>query len=154
MLKEAFRVLKPRGRIAVSDVVVNGELPDAVRADMEAYVGCIAGALERAIIWLDWPERASRTASIEPTRRYLFADLEGECLLLRFDHRRWLRTRKTSLDGRIMGAFIRAVKPRHPMTSQHAREALRRRVSWNIFHCVRSRRPFSDGAFPWWRGRV
>src|SRR5262249_38085540 len=46
VLREAFRVLKPGGRFAVSDVVVEGELPDAVRADMEAYVGCVAGALE------------------------------------------------------------------------------------------------------------
>src|SRR6516164_11833468 len=48
VLREAFRVLKPGGRFAVSDVVVDGELPPAVRADMEAYVGCVAGALEKS----------------------------------------------------------------------------------------------------------
>ena len=47
VIREAFRVLKPGGRFAVSDVVVEGELPAAVRADMEAYVGCVAGALEK-----------------------------------------------------------------------------------------------------------
>src|ERR1700677_3828414 len=47
VLREAFRVLKPGGRFAVSDVVVEGELPSAVRSDMEAFVGCVAGALER-----------------------------------------------------------------------------------------------------------
>ena len=46
VLREAFRVLRPGGRFAVSDVVVEGDLPDAVRADMESYVGCVAGALE------------------------------------------------------------------------------------------------------------
>ena len=48
VIREAFRVLKPGGRFAVSDVVVDGELPPAVRADMEAYVGCVAGALEKS----------------------------------------------------------------------------------------------------------
>src|SRR5205814_3943758 len=47
VLREAFRVLKPGGRFAVSDVVVEGELPKAVREDMEAFVGCVAGALDR-----------------------------------------------------------------------------------------------------------
>ena len=47
VLREAFRVLKPGGRFAVSDVVIEGEIPDAVRKDMEAYVGCVAGALEK-----------------------------------------------------------------------------------------------------------
>src|SRR5471032_3553119 len=48
VLREAFRVLKPGGRFAVSDVVVEGELPAAVRSDMEAFVGCVAGALEES----------------------------------------------------------------------------------------------------------
>src|SRR5579872_1533511 len=77
VLREAFRVLKPGGRFAVSDVVVDGELPAAVRADMEAYVGCVAGALEKS----DYLARLSAAgfidASIEPTRRYRFSDLEG-----------------------------------------------------------------------------
>ena len=46
MIEEAFRVLKPGGRFAVSDVVVRGEVPPAVRKSMEQWVGCIAGALE------------------------------------------------------------------------------------------------------------
>src|SRR5205085_11948419 len=48
VLGEAFRVLKPGGRFAISDVVVDGELPRALRRDMEAYVGCVAGALEKS----------------------------------------------------------------------------------------------------------
>src|SRR5512141_1131002 len=47
VLREAFRVLKPGGRFAVSDVVVDGPLPDTIRKDMELYVGCVAGALEK-----------------------------------------------------------------------------------------------------------
>ncbi len=110
VLREAFRVLRPGGRFAVSDVVVEGELPDAVRADMEAYVGCVAGALEIG----DYKNRLGAAGftdvSVEPTRRYLFADLEATTCAtdavaaLPADE-------KAALDGRIMGAFIRAVKP-------------------------------------------
>lgn len=110
VLREAFRVLKPGGRFAVSDVVVEGELPDAVRRDMEAYVGCVAGALEVS----DYIARLERVgfvnATIEPTRRYTFSDLEAatccspEVASLSSEE-------KTKLDGRVMGAFIRAEKP-------------------------------------------
>jgi arsenite methyltransferase len=110
VLREAFRVLKPGGRFAVSDVVVEGELPTAVRSDMEAYVGCVAGALEKS----DYLDRLAVAgfvdASIEPTRRYTFADLEAttccspEVAALDGEV-------KAALDGRVMGAFIRASKP-------------------------------------------
>lgn len=110
VLREAFRVLKPGGRFAVSDVVVEGELPAALRKDMEAYVGCVAGALDTD----DYRAKLSRAGfvnpGIEPTRRYRFADLEGGtcgaaavAALSPKDRER--------LDGRIMGAFIRAEKP-------------------------------------------
>jgi arsenite methyltransferase len=110
VLREAFRVLKPGGRFAVSDVVVEGDLPAAVRRDMESYVGCVAGALELG----DYLARLARAGfvdgAVEPTRRYMFSDLEGSAccadaitLLPPED--------KAALDGRIMGAFIRAVKP-------------------------------------------
>ena len=103
-------MLRPGGRFAVSDVVVDGELPEAVRRDMEAYVGCVAGALERG----DYLRRLSAAgfveASIEPTRRYTFGDLEAttccsaEVAALSAEE-------KAALDGRVMGAFLRAVKP-------------------------------------------
>ncbi len=110
VLREAFRVLRPGGRFAVSDVVVEGDLPDAVRADMESYVGCVAGALEVS----DYLARLARAgfeeAGVEPTRRYLFSDLEGSACAA--DAIAALPAEeKAALDGRIMGAFIRAVKP-------------------------------------------
>jgi SAM-dependent methyltransferase len=111
VLKEAFRVLKPGGRLAVSDVVVDGELPAAVRADMEAYVGCVAGALDRADYLRRLADSGFIDAGIEPTRRYTFADLEAATCCspavaaLPTDE-------KAALDGRVMGAFIRAVKPK------------------------------------------
>jgi arsenite methyltransferase len=110
VIREAFRVLKPGGRFAVSDVVVDGILPDALRADMEAYVGCVAGALERSDYLRRLAAAGFVNATIEPTRRYTFADLEAttccspEVAALSDDEKR-------DLDGRVMGAFIRATKP-------------------------------------------
>src|SRR5271156_4807573 len=66
VLREAFRVLKRGGRFAVSDVVVEGELPPALRADMEAYVGCVAGALETSDYLARLARAGFRDASIEP----------------------------------------------------------------------------------------
>lgn len=110
VLREAFRVLKPGGRFAVSDVVVEGELPEAVRKEMDAYVGCVAGALERDDYIARLKAVGFGEVSIEATRRYTFGDLEGGCCsakaVTELPHHE-----KLALDGRIMGAFIRAVKP-------------------------------------------
>ena len=111
VLREAFRVLRPGGRFAVSDVVVEGELPNAVRSDMESYVGCVAGALEVSDYIYKLGAAGFVDPSVEPTRRYLFADLEGtacsaENITALPEHE------KAALDGRIMGAFIRAAKPK------------------------------------------
>lgn len=117
VLHEAFRVLKPGGRFAVSDVVVEGELPDAVRADMEAYIGCVAGALEKNDYLWRLGKAGFVDASIEPTRRYLFVDLEAATCAT--DAVAALPAEeKAALDGRIMGAFIRAVKPVGKLTEQ------------------------------------
>jgi arsenite methyltransferase len=110
VLREAFRVLKPGGRFAVSDVVVDGALPLSLRRDMEAYVGCVAGALEKSDYLARLEKAGFVEASIQPTRRYTFADMEAttccspEVAALPADE-------KAALDGRVMGAFIRAVKP-------------------------------------------
>ena len=110
VLREAFRVLRPGGRFAVSDVVVEGDLPDAVRADMESYVGCVAGALEVGNYLHRLADAGFVEAGVEPTRRYLFSDLEGSACAA--DAIAALPAEeKAALDGRIMGAFIRAVKP-------------------------------------------
>jgi SAM-dependent methyltransferase len=108
VLREAFRVLKPGGRFAVSDVVVRGELPEDVRRSMELWVGCVAGALAEDEYHKLLHAAGFESIGIEPTRTYEFEDakafLEG-----------------TGLDadavagtvaGRVMGAFIRASKPR------------------------------------------
>jgi arsenite methyltransferase len=110
VLREAFRVLKPGGRFAVSDVVVEGKLPEAVRRDMEAYVGCVAGALEREEYLLLLTQAGFEGASIEPTRRYEFADLEGTTCCSA-ETKALSDEEKAGLNGRVMSAFIRAAKP-------------------------------------------
>src|SRR5207249_3697557 len=74
VLREAFRVLRPGGRFAVSDVVCRGEIPDAVRRSMELWVGCVAGALEENEYRQLLNDAGFTDIEIEPTRIYAFED--------------------------------------------------------------------------------
>lgn len=107
VLREAFRVLKPGGRFAVSDVVVRGEVPDEVRKSMLLWVGCIAGALEEGEYAAKLIRAGFGNVSIEPTRVYSIEDA-----------RRFLTEAGIDVDavaplaeGKFMSAFIRATKP-------------------------------------------
>lgn len=109
VIQEAFRVLRPGGRFAVSDVVVEGTLPDAVRRDMELYVGCVAGALERTEYLAMLADAGFVEASIEKTRSYTFSNLEvnwTENGIVGLSEKE-----KLELDDKIFSGFIRAVKP-------------------------------------------
>jgi arsenite methyltransferase len=108
VLREAFRVLKPGGRFAVSDVVVRGAIPGEVRRSMELWVGCVAGALEEQVFLDLLGEVGFEDPSLEPTRIY---DPQ--------DARRFLEeagldvdTVAAAVEGRILSAFVRARKPR------------------------------------------
>ena len=107
VIAEAFRVLKPGGRFAVSDVVVRGDdVPAAVRRSMELWVGCVAGALEEAQL----PDKLARSR-FRGHRRRTDANLprrrrEAVSRRSRIVGRRDL----AQIDGRIMSAFIRATK--------------------------------------------
>ena len=107
VLSEAFRVLKPGGRFAVSDVVVRGQVPWEIRRNMELWVGCVAGALEES----EYVAKLSRAGfgeiAVEPTRVY---DLE--------EARDFLTAQGVDADaaarqaeGKFMSAFVRARKP-------------------------------------------
>ena len=107
MLREAFRVLKPGGRFAVSDVVVRGEVPSDVRQNMLLWVGCIAGALQEYDYIAKLAKAGFDDIGIELTRIY---DIE--------DARAFLSGRGVDVDaiapkvqGKFMSAFIRATKP-------------------------------------------
>ena len=107
VLAEAFRVLRPGGRFAVSDVVVRGAVPAEIRRSMELWVGCIAGALEETDYVAKLQRAGFEAVSIEPTRVY---DLD--------DAREFLAGRGLDVDAiaplvreKFMSAFVRARKP-------------------------------------------
>ena len=107
VLAEAFRVLKPGGRLAVSDVVVRGELPQAVRSSMELWVGCVAGALTDVEFRAYAAEAGFVDIEIEPTRIYEFEDARVFLGEAGFDSEVLAR----EVGGCVMGAFLRARKP-------------------------------------------
>lgn len=107
VLREAFRVLKPGGRFAVSDVVVNGEVPAEVRRSMELWVGCVAGALEVEEFESLLREVGFENPSTEPTRVYRLEDARSFLEEAGLD----VEAFGEAVDGRIMAAFVRGTKP-------------------------------------------
>ena len=108
VIAEAFRVLKPGGRFAVSDVVVRGDdVPAEVRRSMELWVGCVAGALEESTYRSKLLGAGFEAVDLEPTRIYRAADAR------QFLEEAGLSDDATiaQVDGRIMSAFVRARKP-------------------------------------------
>ncbi|HZE75968.1 MAG TPA: arsenite methyltransferase [Gemmatimonadales bacterium] len=106
-LREAFRVLKPGGRLAVSDVVIRGDVPQPVRKSLELWVGCVAGALEESEFAALLTAVGFIDPSIEPTRVYQVDDAEAFLTGAGLDGEVLAR----EIGGRVMGAFIRARKP-------------------------------------------
>lgn len=107
VLTEAFRVLKPGGRFAVSDVVVRGAVPAAVRRSMELWVGCVAGALEESEFTALLAEVGFEGADIEPTRIYQSADARVFLEEAGID----VAANLDEIDGKFMAGFVRATKP-------------------------------------------
>jgi arsenite methyltransferase len=108
VLKEAFRVLKPGGRLAVSDIVIRGTMPDEIRGSVELWIGCIAGALGEEEYRFKLEKAGFIEISIEPTRIYNIED--GRDFLS--DSGIDIDNLATLVDGKIMSAFVRATKPR------------------------------------------
>jgi SAM-dependent methyltransferase len=107
VLREAFRVLRPGGRFAVSDVVVRGEVPAAIRQSMELWIGCVAGALRDSDYIAKLHAAGFEDAAIEVTRVYSVDDA-----------REFLATQDAGLqrlaqqvDGQFVSGFVRARKP-------------------------------------------
>ena len=107
VLREAFRVLKPGGRFAVSDVVTRGEIPSEIRRNVLLWAGCVAGALEENEYRSKLAGAGFEQIEIEPTRIYRVEDA-GE----------WFKAKGVDLagmaaevDGKFMSAFVKAVKP-------------------------------------------
>jgi ubiquinone/menaquinone biosynthesis C-methylase UbiE len=107
VLREAFRVLKPGGRFAVSDVVVRGEAPEEIRRNMLLWVGCIAGALEESEYRSKLAAAGFEQIGIEPTRIYRADDAASFLADKGIDCERMA----AEVEGKFMSAFVRAVKP-------------------------------------------
>jgi len=107
VLQEAFRVLKPGGRFAVSDVVVRGTVPDEVKRSMLLWVGCIAGALQDEQYVSKLAKSGFDQIDIEPTRVYNIEDARTFLSAEGID----VDSIAAQVDGRFMSAFIHATKP-------------------------------------------
>lgn len=107
VLAEAFRVLKPGGRMAVSDIVVRGEIPQVIQRNIELWAGCVAGALEEREYIAKLKRAGFEHISIEPTRVYTASDardlFEGTDLNL--------DAIAPVVDGKFISGFVRAMKP-------------------------------------------
>ena len=104
---EAFRVLKPGGRFAVSDVVSRGEIPPAVRRSMELWVGCVAGALDEGAFREKLAAAGFEDVSLEPTRVYQVEDARAFLEEAGMD----VEAAAREVDGKFLAAFVRAQKP-------------------------------------------
>jgi arsenite methyltransferase len=107
VLREAFRVLKPGGRFAVSDIVVAGEVPAAIRKSVLLWIGCVAGALSEDDYRARLEAAGFEDVSVEPTRIYSAADAREFLASDGID----VETVAAQIDGKFRSAFVRARKP-------------------------------------------
>ena len=108
VLREAFRVLKPGGRLAVSDVVTRGDVPAELRRDILLWAGCIAGALEESEYVAKLAQAGFEAIEIEPTRIYGIEDARDLLGSKGVD----VDAIAPQVEGKFMSAFVRAVKPK------------------------------------------
>jgi SAM-dependent methyltransferase len=107
VLREAFRVLRPGGRFAVSDVVTRGDIPQELRRDMLLWVGCLAGALDQSDYAAKLASAGFKAVMIEPTRIYQVEDAREFFAHKGIDVDKFA----AQADGKFLSAFVRATKP-------------------------------------------
>jgi SAM-dependent methyltransferase len=107
VLREAFRVLKPGGRFAISDVVVRGDVPQEIRRSIELWVGCVAGALTENQYREKLSAAGFESIEMEPTRIYKVEDAREFLATAGID----ANEIAPSIDGKFISAFVRAKKP-------------------------------------------
>jgi arsenite methyltransferase len=114
VLREAFRVLKPGGRFAVSDVVTRGEIAAEIRQSMLLWVGCVAGALEEDEYRAKLGAAGFEAIEVEPTRIYRVEDAREFLSEKGLD----IDSLAPQVDGKFFSAFLRAVKPLATKTTE------------------------------------
>jgi SAM-dependent methyltransferase len=114
VLREAFRVLKPGGRFAVSDVVTRGTIPEQIRRDVLLWAGCVAGALDENDYRVKLAVAGFEAIAIEPTRVYDLADAREFLTSKGID----VDVIAPMVDGKFMSAFVRAKKPAPAFATQ------------------------------------
>jgi arsenite methyltransferase len=107
VLREAFRVLKPGGRLAVSDVVTKGEIPAPVKKSIELWIGCVAGALDEEEYASKLSAAGFTEISVEPTRIYRVEEAREFLMSAGID----VGAIEAEVDGKFRSAFVRASKP-------------------------------------------
>ncbi|MCL4794544.1 MAG: arsenite methyltransferase [Bryobacteraceae bacterium] len=107
VLREAFRVLKPGGRFAVSDIAFRGAVPEQIRESLALWVGCVAGALEQNEYREKLAAAGFENISLEPTREYKAADAREMLEAAGID----VEALGAAADGKVFSAYIRATKP-------------------------------------------
>jgi SAM-dependent methyltransferase len=117
VLQEAFRVLRPGGRFAVSDVVVRGPVPAEIRSNVELWIGCVAGALEESEYRMKLAAAGFEAIDVEPTRIYKVEDARQFLTGKGLD----VDTIAPQVEGKFASAFIRAKKPQ-PWGTSHCCE--------------------------------
>ena len=114
VLREAFRVLKPGGRFAVSDVVTRGAIPEQIRRDVLLWAGCIAGALDENDYRMRLDAAGFEAIGVEPTRIYDVEDAREFLLGKGID----VDALAPQVEGKFMSAFVRAKKPGPTKTAE------------------------------------
>ena len=123
VFREAFRVLKPGGRLAVSDVVVRGKVPPEIRKRMELWVGCIAGALDEADYQYKLAAAGFEQIGLEPTRVYRAEDARDFLAGAGLSN---LDELAAQVDGKFFSAFVRARKPAVAESQQGTKETMKK----------------------------
>ncbi|MGE5570284.1 MAG: arsenite methyltransferase [Rhodospirillales bacterium] len=107
VLAEAFRVLRPGGRLAISDIVTRGEIPAEIRRSVELWIGCLAGALDESEYVNKLAAAGFTEIGVEPTRIYQASDAREFLTASGID----VEAAAPQIDGKFMSAFVRARKP-------------------------------------------
>jgi len=107
VLREAFRVLRPGGRLAISDIVVRGPVPAEIQRSLELWAGCVAGAIEEREYLALLTQAGFHNISIQPTRVYRTEDAQEFLSGAGLD----IEHVASQIDGTFMSAFVRAEKP-------------------------------------------